>query len=411
MIARSVYLLASFALLLPTPAMAADQWTRFRGPNGTGGSDADHIPVEWTEADYNWRVELSGSGNSSPVIWGGRVFITSGDKATGDQIIQCLAAESGETLWEKRLPSKPHHLHSRNTYASSTPAIDAERLYMAWAAPDNYRLAALDHEGNTQWEIELGPFESQHGFGTSPIVVGESVIIASDQKGPNSFLLAVDRKTGREKWKTPREYRRTAYSTPCVRTKPDGGQELVFNSGANGISGVDPETGKINWQIDVFDKRSVSSPIVVGGLAFGSCGSGGGGNYVVAVRPGSAEQEPELVYKVEKSAPYVPTPIASGNLAFLWYDKGVVTCIEASTGETHWQKRVSGNYSGSPVRVKDRLYTISDEGECVVLAADEDFKLLARNDLGEPSRSTPAVAGNRLYLRTYTHLISLGGKE
>jgi len=408
-------LLAALLVLVVQHGLSAlaggENWTRFRGPNGTGASEAEGIPVTWTEADYNWKIELPGGGNSSPVVWGERVFITSGDPKTGDQVVLCLNAEAGRTIWEKRLPSSPHHLHSRNSYASSTPAVDAERLYVAWASPDKYRLAALDHGGNLVWEIELGPFDSQHGFGTSPIVVGEMVIIGSEQKGPNSFLLAVDRRTGETKWKTPREYRRTAYSTPCVREKEDGETELIFNSGANGITGVDPQTGEVNWQIKVFDKRSVSSPICVGGLAFGSCGSGGGGNYVVAVRPGGEGKEPEVAYKIAKSAPYVPTPVAYGDLVFLWYDKGVASCIEAGTGEIHWQERVSGNYSGSPVRVEDRIYCISDEGECVVLAADKEFKLLARNDLGERSRATPAVAGGRMYLRTYGHLMSIGGKK
>ena len=182
---------------------------------------------------------------------------------------------------------------------------------------------------------------------------------------------------------------------------------MIFNSQSHGISSIDPATGHTNWEIDVFDKRSVSSPLVVGGLIFGSCGSGGGGNYVVAVRPG---KKPEVAYKIDKSAPYVPTSVAHGKLLFLWGDSGVVSCIDVPSGNLVWQKRVGGNYSGSPVRAAGRLYCISAEGEVVVLAAKDQFDLISRQPLGEPSRSTPAIAGGRMYLRTVSHLVSIGGK-
>jgi outer membrane protein assembly factor BamB len=157
--------------------------------------------------------------------------------------------------------------------------------------------------------------------------------------------------------------------------------------------------------------RSVSSPIVVDNLIFGSCGSGGGGNYVVALRPGDGNgKEPEIAFKLTKSANYVPTPVARGNLAFFWFDRGVVTCAEIPSGEVVWQNRVPGNYSGSPIIVGDKMYAISEDGEVLVLAADREFKELGRNPLGDPSRATPAVAGGRMYLRTEKTLISIGGK-
>jgi outer membrane protein assembly factor BamB len=150
--------------------------------------------------------------------------------------------------------------------------------------------------------------------------------------------------------------------------------------------------------------------VIAGGLIFGSCGSGGGGNYVVAVRPpASAGSSPEVAYKVETSAPYVPTPVAVDDLVFLWSDAGIVTCVRAVTGDTVWHKRVGGNYYGSPICVGGKLYCIREDGEVTVVAASDEYKLLGRNPLGEESRSCPAVANGRIYLRTFSHLISVGG--
>ncbi|MEX2560820.1 MAG: PQQ-binding-like beta-propeller repeat protein, partial [Pirellulales bacterium] len=155
-----------------------------------------------------------------------------------------------------------------------------------------------------------------------------------------------------------------------------------------------------------------SSPIVAAGLVFGTTGSGGGGHYLAAVRPPApgSDAKPELVYGVPDLAPYVPTLIAKNGLVFLWHDKGKVTCLRAATGDELWSERVGGNFSGSPVIAGDRLYAIAENGTVVVLAAEEKFELLGRNPLGEDSRSTPAVAGGRMYLRTLSHLISVGGK-
>ena len=155
-----------------------------------------------------------------------------------------------------------------------------------------------------------------------------------------------------------------------------------------------------------------SSPILAGDLVLGTTGSGGGGNYVVAVRPGKkVGDKPDVAYEVRKEAPYVPTPVAKGDLLFLWSDKGIVTCVDAKSGEQVWQKRVTGNYSGSPIRVADKLYCMDEAGTVVVIAADREFQEFGRVPLNEESRSTPAVSGGRMYLRTISHLYSLGGKS
>jgi outer membrane protein assembly factor BamB len=394
-------------LTLPSPGQ---EWTRFRGPNGTGISDAKTIPTKWTDQDINWKVSLPGIGHSSPVVWGDRIFLTGTEAVPNKISVLALKTNDGSVLWRKDFPYQPFDKHEFNSFASPTPAVDGERVYVAWSTPERYTLIAFDHSGKTVWERDLGAFKSQHGCGTSPIVYQDKVILGNDQDGASS-LIAVDAKTGQTKWQIPRQTAVAAYSTPCVYQAAGQKPALIFNSQAHGVTAIDPDNGKVLWEYDkAFDKRSVSSPIVASGLIIGSCGSGAGGNYVAAVRPGGNGKKPELAYELRSSAPYVPTGVAVGDLLFLWADSGVVSCLHAPTGEVKWQERAGGNFFGSPVCVDGRLFCVSTSGEVVVLEAAAKFNVLARYPLGELTHSTPAVAGGRMYVRTAGHLFSIGGK-
>jgi outer membrane protein assembly factor BamB len=411
--------LASFAV-----DAAAQEWTRFRGPNGTGISHAKTIPTKLTAADINWKVELDGVGHSSPVLWGDRIFLTTtGDKAGGLTVL-CLGAKDGQVQWRKDFPLAPFTRHKFNSFASATPAVTADAVYVVWNEPEHYFLTALDHQGATLWQRDFGPFVSQHACGTSPIVLGDKVILGGEQDGQesvpgstrsgDSFIVAVNAKTGETAWQTPRKNVVVAYSTPCVRESRDGKQSLIFNSQAHGIYAVDPQTGKVLWDYEnAFNKRSVSSPFIAGDIIFGSCGSGGGGNYVTAIKAGdsSAAGKPELAYEMKKAAPYVPTGVAVGDLVWLWSDGGMLTCLHAPTGEIRYQERVGGNFFGSPIWVDGRLFCVSTSGELDIVEASDKFNVLHRFPLEELCHSTPAVAGGRLYVRTEKHLFSLGGKN
>jgi outer membrane protein assembly factor BamB len=293
---------------------------------------------------------------------------------------------------------------------------------VAWATPKKTTFLALTHDGDLAWELDLGPFVSMHGFGTSPMIYKEMVILADMQmqsesqlskavdadKPGEAFVLAVDRRTGETRWKTPKRNEVAAYSVPCIYTNPKGVDELISCASEHDIFSLDPMTGKENWSIEVFDKRTVSSPVIVGGLVFGTTGSGGGGNYVVAVKPG---EKPEIAYDVKTQAPYVPTPVARDDLIFLWADNGIVTCLDAASGKQHWQERIGSNFSGSPVRVRDKLYCIDEQGVVFVLAAEKQFALLGKNPLGQPSRATPSVARGKIYLRSDSQLVAVGAKK
>ena len=398
--------------LANAPSLEAQEWTRFRGPNGSGQSEATTIPTAWEPEGYLWKVELPGKGNSSPVLWGQRIFLTSADPDNGTRHVLCVSARDGRRLWQRDYPAATHHLHQQNTFASSTPCADARHVYCAWATPDEITLLALDHEGGDAWHVNLGPFVSQHGFGTSPIVYGDEVILTNDQDGPSS-LVAVDARNGTIRWQVPRKVlaeQNAAYATPCVLESPGAADQLIVCGRSHGITSIDPKSGATNWEAPVLERRPVGSPIIVDRLVLAACGEGSGNNTVVALAaPKQSGGDPTTVYQIDRtSAPYVPTMVARESLVFLWGDKGIVTCIDAKSGQVHWRQRVAGNYYGSPVRVADCVYGVSIDGDVVALAADSEFKLLGRSSLGETTRATPAVAGGRMFLRTESHLLAVG---
>jgi len=383
-------------------------WPRFRGPNGQGVAEGVRFPAAWAGTDYLWKVRLAGGGHSSPVVWGDRVFITGADPKTATRHIQCLAAADGRVLWTKTYEGTPCHLNPLNAYASSTPALDAERLYLSWASPTAYIVVALTHDGREVWRADLGPWKSQHGYGTSPMVVGDLVVLTNDQQGPSS-MVALDAATGRTRWKVPRPSGRAAYAVPALYRDAGGRTHLVVASQAAGVAGLDPATGRALWQVPgALPERVVASPVLAGDLVLTTCGTGGRGRHVIAVRPPQSEgANAVVVWKMTSDAPYAPTAVARGDRVYLWTESGVVSCLEAATGRRLWRERVGGKFYASPIVVGGRLYNVSTKGEVVALASAERFRLLGRTDLGEKSQATPAVAGGRMFLRTWSHLMAL----
>jgi outer membrane protein assembly factor BamB len=413
-------ILGTSALSAAATAEGAANWPRFRGPNGSGLSDAE-IPAKWTDADINWKIELPGGGNSSPVVWGDRVFLTCANDKTGEHRVVCINANDGSIRWKRTYPSHGYQHHPFNSYASSTPALDAEHVYVCWSTPEEFTLLALDHDGKDLWSKDLGPFISQHGGGQSPIAFENLVVVGDDQEGPNSFLFALDHNTGDQVWKIARRpSNKFAPATPCVFQPKDGLAELIFASKQQGFTAVDPKNGHTIWEIPtLFDSRPVASPYVADGLIFGSCGDGPSGHGFVAVRPAPNGHSAELAYEFKKSVPYVPTSIVKNKMLFYVSDSGMMACIHADTGDKIWKERLDGTFFGSFVCAGDKLFITSKEGEVFVIAASDKFELLARNpvkfeadDPGIPPLSTTAaIAGGRMYVRTYTHLMSVGGKK
>jgi outer membrane protein assembly factor BamB len=414
------------ALLLPPTPARGQEWTRFRGPDGTGISTATGIPITFTAAEQNWRVALPGVGASSPVLWGGKIFLTSSEEEQGQRYLLCLDTADGRILWKRMFPFTRHPKHQLNGFASSTPAVDAEQVYVLWTHPEQVSLHALDHQGKEVWKRDLGSYQAPHGGGGSPIVVGDVVIVALDQEqkgatpadgaaAETSFVIGLDRKTGAIRWKRPFKSGTAAgYATPAVYQPAEGVFEVVCSSNGLGLGGLDPRTGEWNWVMPgVFKQRCVASPVIADGRIYQTEGTGGGEKSLVAVKPGSKQggRAAEMAYRIPRDISYVPTPIAYGGRVFCWGDAGIVTCVKAATGEVVTRERVGGTFFGSPVCINGKLYAMNDRGELIVVEASDTLKILGKSDLGEPSQSTPAIAGGRLYLRTTSHLISVGGRR
>jgi outer membrane protein assembly factor BamB len=388
----------------------AQEWTRFRGPNGSGLGNAPNFPATFGEKDFNWKIELPGTGHSSPVIWGDRVFITCVPNGTAQRIALCINARDGKTVWQRTYESSAFRQHADNSYASMSPALDNERIYIWWGAPEGSSLVALDQkDGHEVWKKDLGPFVSQHGPGASPIVFENMVVLHFDQDQPSSFIAAFDPKTGAQRWKLAREGTASTASTPCVLQTPEGAQIIAISRSA-GLAAVDARSGALRWEIPtLLSKRCVASPIITrDGLIIAQCGEGRAESFVYAVRPPRDGKPAEKVYEVIRTGGYVPTPIAVGDYLFLWKEDGLVTCLRAATNEQIWSERVQGPFYGSPVCVNNRLYNMSRKGDLVVVNASDKFAEVARVPLGEGSHATPAVSGGRIYLRTFSHLISVG---
>jgi outer membrane protein assembly factor BamB len=413
---RMLSIVLCLLMLCMSSSAVAQEWTRFRGPNGSGVSETTTIPVEWSEQDYNWAVELPGIGHGSPVVWGDRLFVQCDNNNGAERIILCINTNNGNRLWARKFTSINHKKHKKNSFASSTPAVDEHNVYVAWGTPEKLTLMALSHKGKTVWELDLGPVKGGHGFAASPIVYEDLVILANDQNGESS-LIAVDRQSGNVRWNVARSSERLTYSTPCIYKRPGRPDDLIFTNWRHGITAVDPKTGETNWEISVFDQshkeRAIGSPVLSGELIIGTCGFVTAQKHAVAVRPGDSGKPDDVqeVFRVERSVPHIPTALVYKNRLYLWDDKGVVTCLDASSGKQIWMRRVGGKFFGSPVCVNGKLYSINDDGTVIVLAASDTYQLLAKNKLGETSHSTPAISGGTMFLRTVSHLYSLGGNN
>ena len=405
--------LALLLLLIGGGRSVAQNWTRFRGENGSGISTQKGIPTTWSPGDYIWNIELPGVGHSSPVVWKEKLFITSAIEQGAQRFLFCLKIETGEDIWSRKISLNKSQKHTYNSFASSTPATDGERVYVAFADNERYTLAAYDFDGNLVWRRSLGPFEGNHGLGVSPVIFEELVIIPKDQEGP-SFIIAFDRKTGRTVWSTLRSFYRMSYATPIIVRNKGEKPQLICSSGAMGVSSLNPYTGQFNWSTGEFPepRRTVGSPVFADGLVVQNCGGAGKGNLMIVVDisdPKNATRE-RIRYSRDRILPYVPTPISYQGHLYLWNDNGVVSCVETATGKNVWTERVGGTYFGSPICIDGKLYVMSAKGEMIVMAASPQYKLYGKTPLDGPSHATPAVAGGRLYIRTFHRLTCLEAK-
>jgi outer membrane protein assembly factor BamB len=404
------------AFLLTLPGHS-QEWSRFRGADGSGIGKMTGLKNQITDQDYAWSVPLEGVGHSSPVLWGEMLVLTVADADGSNRRIESFDASSGAKKWTWSEKVAEHNLHKFNNFASSTPVLDADRVYALWGSGQKTEAVALDHEGKLVWKREWPEFTSDHGFGTSPILSDGVLILHTDSlEKRKSLVMGLDPATGKSLWEmeriTPTEDEKhlTAYSTP-VTMKIDGKEIVVVMQTNDGWKGLDPKTGKVLWSYDgEYTQRSVGSIAAGRGIVFATVGSGGQGKQATALRP-MAEGEPEVLYSLGLSdgLGYVPTPLFYEDKLYLWGDGGILTCLDAATGKGVYKDRAGGNFFASPIAVDGKILNVSREGELVIVEAGAEFKILGKSTLDSGTSATPAVANNRLYIRTEKSLICIAG--
>jgi outer membrane protein assembly factor BamB len=401
-------------ILLITPAVAGN-WTRFRGPNGTGVAEDTDIPVQFSDKNILWKAPIPGDGNSSPVVWGNHIFLQTSLDRGKERALLCLDADTGKILWTRNIPGKFVKLPMPgSSLASSTPATDGEAVFISFWDGQDIILKAFTFKGEEIWSRNFGEFVSQHGPAASPIVYKDRLFLANDMDG-KSTLYALNKRTGETIWEMPREGFRTCYSVPFLLDRPGVATELVVTS-TTGITGYNPDSGKKNWEwhwkwSSKRPLRTVASPVVHEGMLFACSGDGGGDRHMVALRlPEGTNGKATQLWENKKTFPYVPCPLARGEHLYIINDKGLAGCFHAKTGKQVWFERLpDSSFSSSPLLVGDKMYAVSDQGDVYVFAAEPTYQLLAKNPLGERSRgATPAVANNRLYVRGQHHLFCIG---
>jgi outer membrane protein assembly factor BamB len=410
--------------ILPT---SAANWPRFRGPNGTGIAQDKNIPVKWSDQDgVLWKAPIPGVGNSSPIVWGDRVFVQSASADGKERMLLSLSTADGKLLWARSLPGTTARINARNSLASATPATDGERVYTAFWDGEEVTLYAFDFAGKQLWKRGIGGFVSQHGAGASPVVCGDKVIFLNDQDkykedkkkgtrepGGPSELLALDAKTGKLAWEVKRQPHRACYGAPLILEKPNGKQELLVAT-TTGVHGYDPQTGRENWHwnwtFSGMALRMVGCPVYHQGMLFLSSGDGSGERNFACIKVGDQGDvtKSNLLWQTKKrTSPYVPCVLASGDYLFFVNDQGLAECHVAKTGELVWSERLGVGVTASPVLIDGKIYTIDEAGTAFVLAAGPQFKILAKNSMGESVMASPAVADGRLYIRGKNHLFCI----
>ncbi len=421
-------------LILASAALGAENWPQFRGPDGDGHSDAKGLPLTWSETSHvKWKTAIHDRAWSSPVIWGGQIWMTTATEDGTKLFAVCVDRETGKIIHDLKIfeVANPQFAHKFNTYGSPTPVAEAGRVYVTFGSPGT---ACLDTQtGEVVWQRRDFVCNHFRGAGSSPIVFRDLLIMNFDGSD-HQFIVALDKKTGKTVWRKERsvDYKdlgpdgkpqidgdlRKAFSTPHVAMFE--GRPVLISQGAKAHYGYDPMTGEEFWRVEERSCHSASARPVAGqGLVFLETGFSRG--ILLAVDPGKlggsgprvidaseeAKGSPDqlhLVWKTMRNVPNKPSVLLVDNLIFMIDDGGIASCLEAKTGVEVWRERVGGNYSASPAWAENRIYFFNEEGKTTVIDASREFKKLAENKLDDGFMASPAIAGRALYLRSKKNL-------
>jgi outer membrane protein assembly factor BamB len=442
----AVFLILAATLLAGQESLTRN-WPQWRGPSSHGVSPDAGLPTTWgTNDNLAWRASLGGLGTSSPIVWGNRVIVTSqvgrsalaegdahpqlarDDRALAERehpiggrrpeegsasdevwlIVEAFDRTHGRRLWEHRLRATGSlpGVHEKHNLATPTPVSDGERIY-AWFG--NGQIVALDMDGRLVWTrhlgTEFGPFRTLWGHGSSPVLFGDLLILQCDHIG-KAYLLAVDARTGKDRWNVDRGSDRTSHSTPLI-VRGREGAELVVNSSAR-IDVYDPATGTLLWFTGRPRQTPIPSAVFDGNRIYLSRGYRN--SDYMAIRPGGRGDvtATHVEWQSASGASYVPSIVHYQGLLYMTNEVGVMTCADARTGDAIWRHRLGGVFFASPVAGDGKVYMTSETGETFVLRAGRTPEVLARNELGERLIASPAISGGRLFLRSDRTLFAVG---
>lgn len=388
---------------------AQKYWPNWRGPSRQGYVNGTGYPDTWSDTkNVLWKTTVPGTGNSSPIVWGDRIYLaTSYDEGARKSIV-AFNRRDGKKLWETFAPAAPaERPHAKNGHASGTPATDGTRIY---AYLGNHGLMALDMNGKQVWHQSLGAFEASHGTAGSPILYKDRVIMYQDQRAPGgSFIGAFNAATGKPMWRTPRK-ENTGWGTPiAIRA---GERDEIIVSSQYRVYGYDPDSGKELWSAGGTTFEVIPTPTVGDGLVFASAGRAGP---TLAIRPGGSGDvtATHVAWKAAKGSPFIPSTLLHNGVLYMVNDMAsIATAYDSKSGEVLWQGRLGAaareSFSASPVLVDGKVFFTNDMGETFVIAAGREFKLLHTNTLNARTLASPALVDGKWYFRTAGELIAIG---
>lgn len=399
-----------FVLLLLALAANAADWPRWRGPNADGVAPGANPPVSWSQSDnVRWSHKLPGWGTSSPVVFGDKLFVTTESMEGGKRslLTLCLDRHTGKELWRHDFGlGVEQRVHQKSNLAVNTPAVTADAVYVAFGNSD---IARYTHDGKLVWVTRymemFGDPKMAWGYGTSPVVLDDAILLPWDHhKGP-CYLIGLDKQTGKVLWKVDRPIG-TSHATPLVVRHH--GQTDILVSSKHRLTAFDAATHTERWQFGEgegpFNGEIVNSPVYGDGLVFFQLWRQ---TPIYAVRLRGEGEPPEPVWVSRRTGPQEPSLLYYEGLLYAWMDIGVLTCLDARTGEEVYRQRIGGPSNSSPVAAAGRIYVSDNDGATYVIRAGRQFELLSTNRLGERITASPAVAGSDLYIRTDSHVYCL----
>jgi outer membrane protein assembly factor BamB len=397
--------------MLSVTGEGAKYWPRWRGPSGQGYVAPGKYSNNWApNRNLKWRVPVPGAGNSSPIVWGDRIYLTTAQNNGAKLSLIAFNRADGKQLWETVIPTDGmiEHVHQKNGHASATPATDGRMIYASFG---RHGLVGFDMSGKIVWHRKFGTIDNYHGPAGSPVLYKDRLFLYQDHEGtPNqrAFVAAFDTKTGKTIWETPRT-ETVGWGTPVV-INTGTRDELIVNSQRR-VAAYDPETGKELWTVRGMTFEVIPTPVVGEGMVFTSSGRAGP---TFAIRPGGNGDvtSTHVVWSTPKGSPFVPSGIVHDGLLYLVNDmQSILTVYEAKTGTLVYQGRMGvaqrEGFSASPVVVNNELYFTNDDGETFVVKAGREFTLLHTNSLGERTLASPALVDGIWYWRTTGHLLAI----